>query len=258
MAKIGDADRRALCRVGLDDDLLDVAGVLDPADAADDVLGVSLLHHLAADGGVGPGHGREQLAQGHVVGAEIVGVDVDLVLDGKTADGGHLGHAGDRVELVAHVPVLNGPQPAQVLPFALDRVPENLAQGRGVGSQVGHDARRQERAGQGEPLQHALAGEVEVDVVLEDDVNHREVELAAGSHGLHARQPLQVHRQRVGDLVLDLLGTAAHPVGEDDHLVLRQVGNRIDRRIDDGVDAPDHHAERQQDHHEPIANRRIQ
>ena len=116
------------------------------------------LDHLAADRGVGLGDGRKQLAQGHVVGAELVGVHVDLVFDREAAGRGHLGHAGDRVELVAHVPILNGAQAAQVLPFALDRVPENLAQGRGVGGHVGHDARRQERAGQGQPLQHPLRG----------------------------------------------------------------------------------------------------
>ncbi len=244
-AETGNVDRRARFRVGLHDGLLNVLRALDPTDAADDVLGVPFLDHLAADRGVGLGDGREQLAQRHVVGAEIVGVDVDLVFDGEAAGRSHLGDAGHGVELIPHVPILNGAQATQVLPFAFDGIPENLAQGRGIGGQVGHDAGRQKRAGQCQSLQHPLSGEVEVDVVLEDDVDHREVELARRSHGFHARQALQVDRERVSDLVFDLLGAAAHPVGEDDHLVLREIGNRIDRRVDDGMDAPDHDAERQ-------------
>jgi len=43
------------------------------------------------------------------------------------------------------------------------------------------------------------------------------------------RQPLQIGSERVSNLVFHLLWTAALPVGEDDHLVVAQVGDRIDR-----------------------------
>ena len=49
-----------------------------------------------------------------------------------------------------------------------------------------------------------------------------------GAHGLDAGQALQVDRERIGDLVLDLLRAAARPVGKDDDLVLAQVGDGID------------------------------
>ena len=80
-AELRHADGRALFAIGLDDDLLDVADALDPAHAADDELGVALLDHLAADRRVGPGDGGKEFAEGHVVGTELVGIDVDLVLD---------------------------------------------------------------------------------------------------------------------------------------------------------------------------------
>ena len=44
-------------------------------------------------------------------------------------------------------------------------------------------------------------------------------------------QPAQAQRQRVGHLVFDLARPVPLPRGEDDHLVLGQVGNRVDRRL---------------------------
>ena len=81
-----------------------------------------------------------------------------------------------------------------------------------------------------QPLEHARAGEVIVDLVLENDRDQREAEHRSRAHRLHARESLQIHRERIGDLILDLLRTAPRPVGEDDHLVLAEVGNGIDRR----------------------------
>ena len=74
-------------------------------------------------------------------------------------------------------------------------------------------------------------------------------------HRLHPRQPLQVHRERIGDLVLDFPRAAAHPVGEDDDLVLRQVGDGVDRRVDDGVNARRRSpTSGQEDDHEAVAD----
>jgi len=257
VGQVGHGDRSAGAGVGLDHDVLDVLGIPDPAHAAHDVLRVPLLHGLAAHGGVGAGHGGKQLAERHVVGPQLVGVDVDLVLDGHPAHRGHLSHARHRVQLVADVPVLDRAEPAQVVALALDRVPEDLPQRGGVLGQVGHNARGQERAGQGQPLQYPLAREVEVDLVLEDDVDHREVELAGAPHRLHPGQPLEVHGERVGDLVLDLARAAPHPVGEHDRLVLGQVGNGVHRGVDHRVNPPDEHAESQQDHDEPVAHGKL-
>jgi hypothetical protein len=52
------------------------------------------------------------------------------------------------------------------------------------------------------------------------------------------RQPLQVHGQRIGDLVFDFLRAAALPLGEDDHLVFAQVGDGVDGRVQQRPVAP--------------------
>ena len=248
-----DVDRRAAARG--DYRVLNVLGVVDPADAADEVLGVVLLDGPAADGGVAAGDGVVQLGQRDAVGAEGVGVHVDLVLERHPADRADLGHAGHGVDLRADEELLQRPAAAGVEVAAVERVPEDLAQGGGVGRQVRRDAGRQDVAGHGQPLQHALAGEVEIDVVLEDQRDHREVELGRRPHRLDAGQSLQLERKRIGDLVLDLLGAAAHPVGEDDDLVLAQVGHGVHRRVDDGVDGPGGQRRGQDQDEEAIADR---
>ena len=99
------------------------------------------------------------------------------------------------------------------------------------GPSLRHDALRAAVAEIVQPLQHPRAGEVVVDLVLEDDRDQREAEHRVRAHRLHARESLEIHRERIGDLILDLLRTAPGPVGEDDHLVLAQVRDGIDRRV---------------------------
>ena len=142
-------------------------------------------------------------------------------------------------------------------PCPFDRVPENLAERRGVRRQVRDDPLRQKRAGQCQPLGNALAGEVEVDVVLEDDIDHREVEFARRPHAFDARQALQVDRQRIRDLIFDLARAAAHPIGEHDHLIFGEIGNGVDRRVDDRINPQTHHDQRRDEHHEAIADREL-
>ncbi len=75
------------------------------------------------------------------MGAHGVGVDLDLVLADEAADRGDLGDTPGLHQPIADVPVLDGAQLVQVPPAgrlavrvaALQRVPEDLAKGRGVG-----------------------------------------------------------------------------------------------------------------------------
>jgi len=83
------------------------------------------------------------------------------------------------------------------------------------------------------PLQHARSRKVDVHRVLEDDIHHRKAEGRRRADGAHVRQPLQVYCKWIGDLVLHFLRTAPLPLGEDDNLVFAEVGNRVDRRVNE-------------------------
>ncbi len=56
---------------------------------------------------------RDDGAEGQVVLAKAIGIDVDLILLDVSSDRCHLGHARDGVELIADEPVLQGPQLAE-------------------------------------------------------------------------------------------------------------------------------------------------
>ena len=251
LGDLADEDRHAV--LGADDDLLDIAQALDEPQAADDRPGAARLDDIAADVAVAPHHRVDDGGERDAEGAQAVRVDVDLILPDDAPDARHLGDAWHGVELIADEPVLERPQVPERVALPLDRVPEDVADAGGVRAERRHDARRQRLRDQVQPLQHPRAGEVEVDRVLEDDVDHREAKGRGRPHHAHAGQPLEADRERVGDLVLDLLRRAARPVGEDDHLVVRQIGDGVDR---DGQQRPVPPARDQQkarDDEKPIA-----
>ena len=78
-----------------------------------------------------------------------------------------------------------------------------------------------------ELLEHPAARPVELDVFVEDDVDRREAEERVAADRLDAGDSEQRDGQRIGDLVLDILRRAAHPLGEDDLLVLADIGNGV-------------------------------
>ena len=96
-----------------DDRIANVIEVLDPADRADQVLGVSLVDDPAADRRVGPGDRRIHFAQADAVGPELARGRDRSDISRRTADAGDLGHARHAGELVADEPVLDRPQLTQ-------------------------------------------------------------------------------------------------------------------------------------------------
>ena len=102
------------------------------------------------------------------------------------------------------------------------------------------DARREPLLGDVDAFQHARPRPVVIHLVLEDDEDHREAEAGHGADGLHARRAGEAGGQRIGDLVVDILRRTAGPVGEDDDLLLADVGDGIDRRVRQRVVAAAH------------------
>ena len=240
-----------------DEGVLDVGFVANPADPANDVLGVVLLNHAAGRRQVRTAHGVEEFADAHAVSAEVFRPHVHLILHRHPADRRDLGDAARRSELRRDVELVQRPEFLRVdwmLRVRFDRVPEDLPESRGVRREVRSDALGEVIARFREPFAHPLPREVEVDVVLEDHGDHREVELARRPHHPHSGKPLELARKRVRNLILDLARAATGPVGEDDHLVLAQVRHGIDRRVEHGVDAERGQRRRHDEDDEPIAN----
>ena len=135
---------------------------------------------------------------------------------------------------------------------ALDRVPEHVADTGRVWSERRRHARGQALRDETHAFEDASPREVQLHVVLEDDVNHREAERRLRPDHAYTCEPLKVRRERVRDLVLDLLRAVPRPVGEDDHLVVGEIGNRVDGRGPQRPPAPACEAEVQNDDDEPV------
>src|ERR1035437_2034815 len=218
-------------------DVLNVLQSANQADAAHHFLGVAYFDDLGADVVVASLHRGNHILERNVVGAQLHGIEIDLVLLYESANGGDFGHSGYGVQLVLDEPVLDGVKRTAVV-GALDRVPVDLAHSGCVRPHHRRHAGGQKAARQAEPFQHTGPREVDVHRVLEDDVDHRKAEGRRRADGAHVRQPLQVHGERVGNLVFNFLRTAALPLGEHDDLVFAQVGNGIDRRVQQRPIAP--------------------
>ncbi|MNX81615.1 hypothetical protein D3C86_1133070 [compost metagenome] len=240
---------------GLDDDLLKIGSALDVAPAPYRVLGRVLLDQAAAHLVVAHPDGIRHFLQVDAVGEELGGIDLDLVLADEAPDGGHLGDPRHALELEAQVPVLDGAQAPEIMALALDGVPVDVAHPGPVGTEHrGHPGRQGARH-RGQALQDPRPGEVEVRLVVEDHVDHREAEGRAAPDRLDVGQALEARRERVGDLVLDDLRATARPLGEDDDLVLGEVRDRIQRGPGDGEGAPADQADQRDEDDEAVANR---
>ncbi len=126
-------DRRAFLLA--DDDLLEVLDRLDESDAADEKLDAVFLQHLRADIDVRLPHGLIDIEERDPMRAQFVRVNVDLILLHEAADARDFAHAFDGVDLVAQIPVLDAAQFREVEAFALDRIPKDLAERCGVGTE---------------------------------------------------------------------------------------------------------------------------
>ncbi len=126
----------------LDEGVLDVFLVANPAHAADQVLGVVFLDDAAAHRQVAFGHGGVEVPQGDAISAQGFRAHVDLEFLGKAAEGSDIGNTGGGVKHGNNVELVQGPQAVQVHGVRgarLHGVIINLPQGGRVGSQVGHD-----------------------------------------------------------------------------------------------------------------------
>src|SRR5207253_2415750 len=92
-----------------------------------------------------------------------------------------------------------------------------------------------------------------IDVVFKDDIDHREAECRTGTYNPHAGKSLQVRYEGISNLILDLLRRASGPVCEDDDLVVRQIGNRVDRSAQQGPVTPCREPEIDRDYQAAIA-----
>ena len=220
------------------DGAFNILDTLNQTQTANHILGPVYFDCSGTDIDIRHLHGIVQVAQSDPVRLKSIRVGIDLVLLHESAYRRHLGHAIGRGQSISHRPVLNRtqfmkvPSPGYVavgVP-ALQRVPEDLPQGGSVRSQRGLHTFGKASPGQRIEFFHqARARPVEVYVILENHIDGGEAKIGKAPYRPHPRRSQQRHRERIRDLVLDILGRPTHPLGKDYLLVLADIGDSIHR-----------------------------
>ena len=225
------------------DDLLDVAGVVQRPEPADDVLLLAVLDVVPARVDVRAGERVEHLMERDAARLELLRVDLHLELLDEAAEGDDVGHAGHLLQVPLHHPVLDLAELHRGVPGPLERVPEYLAGRRRERAEARLHAVGHVHAG--EPLAHLLAREVEVGAVVERQRHVGEAEDRHGPHAPETREPVQLLLDRQRDLALDLLRRVAGEERDHVHLRIGELREGLDRQVQEG-ERPRHGEERRQ------------
>src|SRR5205823_6520231 len=126
--------------LGLSAVLVAFRGIAQQADAANQELRICLENNVAADRRVGSSEPIDKAFQRDSFGSQADRINVYQILHGVTANAGDFRDSGNRIELVANVPVLDRSQPAQIVTGSLHGVPEDLARGRRIRTQSRRDS----------------------------------------------------------------------------------------------------------------------
>ncbi len=221
---------------GLQNDPIDVPGRLDQPQPPQVESLLAEGEHVATHVEVGVGDGAGDLGQGDALALHAVGVDLDLILLGQSAEARDVDDARDLLEALLEGPVLGGLDLLEAVAGGRrERVTEDLTDG------IAGRELRLEVAGQRdqlEPVEHlflvpAVAG-VPVEVAL--DVGELEDRDAAAD--LQAKHAVEAGLERHGDEPLDFLRAPSRWLGDDLDAGWHRVGIGLDVQVGEGPQAP--------------------
>ncbi len=247
---VGDADGRAVG--GFEDSLLDVVDVGEEANFLHVDLLIALLDEAAAGVDVIGGDLLLDLLDGEAVVDELLGVEDDLVLAGEAAEAGDVDDAGNAAEGFFELPVFDALELHRVDGGvgAPEGVPVDLADGTPVGADLGLKA-----GGEGdlaEALEDLLAVPVVLAVVVEDHGDAGEAGEGGGAEMGHVGDARHADLEGDGDLLLDVFGGAAGPLGDDVDVVVGYVGIGFDGEVVEGDDSPSKQEDRDDQNDEAV------
>ena len=229
---------------------------LDIAETPHHKLGLAHLNQPAAHIVVAALQGRAHFRKGNVVGQQLVGIDLDLILLDIAADGSHFGHTRHTHQFIAQKPVLDGAQLLKVVPVsAVEHIFEDPADAGGVRPQRGRHPAGKPVGHIVEILQDPAAGPVHVRAVFEDDVDERVAEERIAAHGFRKGYAQHGCRERIRYLVFDDLRSLSRILGEDDHLHIAQVGDGVHGRAEHRPGAGQSDQEGEDDHQQAVIDR---
>ena len=106
---------------------------------------------------------------------------------------------------------------------------------RGVGSEFRSHPLRQPEGKRAQALQDPGPGKVDIHVIAENDREHGKAHRRLSPHLTNAGQSLQRRGKWIGDLILHLPSRSTRPVRQHNDLIFTQIGDRINRRLVNGL-----------------------
>jgi len=236
---------------GFQRDRADVFDRLQKPDSPDEELPLVTLQDVAAGVEVVPAQRLGDAVERQVVGGQKVGIHDDVKLSDIAPEGVDFVDPGDRLEERREGPVLNRPDLRQVFrlihalgPAPRERVLIDFPHGRGNRAHGDLGSLGDALPGFDEPLEDELAGEVDIDAVLEDDGDDGEAGLGNRTNLIQAREPAHGRFDREGDEPLDFRRRHAGSRGQDFDLDVGDVGEGVDG---DPKDRPDPQHDEEED-----------
>ena len=213
-------------------DFFQIFQTLHQTDAAHDEFHSVFFNRFTADVQIRFANGLHYLIERHARRAHFQRVHFDLILPHKPADAADLRDAGNGSKLLANNKILQRTQLAEVVAVSVRRfclvnvevIFIDPAEASGVRAEFGLHSRGQLVSQQIQFFQNTLARGNVVHGVLENHRKQRKSKHRIGADCFHAGESLQIHRQRIRNLILHFLRAAARPVGKDDDLIFAQVG----------------------------------
>ncbi len=234
-------------------DLADVVGRSQQPDAAHDVLLFAALDVAAAGVGVAATQRGEDLLHRDAERSHLHHVEVHLVLFDEAAEADDVGDARRHAQVALDRPVLDRTELGRGGAVAGQPVAIDLADRRRQRRELRLEPGRQLDALQ--PLEHLLAREVVVDLIVEGQDQERQAELGVREHPHRMGKPAQSDLQRDRDLLLDFLRRVARHQRDHGDLHVGHVGKRFDRQRAEALNAGADEQHRQQRHQQRLPQR---
>ena len=242
----------------------DVHDVLEQADPPDEKLPFIALQDIASDIEIVPAEQVADVSDREVVREEPLRVHDDMELLDVPPEGIDLVDAGDGLEDGGQNPILDGPDLGQVFrllhpggPVPGERVLVDFAHRGGDRPHLDLRPRGDVLSGFDQPLEDELAGEIDVDAVLEDDRYDGQSRLGNRPDLVEPGQAAHGDLDGKRDEPLDLGRRHARGRGQDFDLDVRDVGKGVDRDAQDGPNAQGDEEENADDDEKPLSERAL-
>ena len=173
------------------------------------------------------------LRDGNIESRKAVGVDGHLVLLHETADGSHLGYAGDTLQGKLDVVILDGAELSKVMlsRFIHHGIGKSPAETRRIGPQDGIDVGGEFVLYGLQVFQDPASRPVDVRPFLEDDIDEGTSKKRKAAHDLDFRRRKERGGNGIGDLILDEVRAPSEPLRVDNDLRVGQIGDGVQRRV---------------------------